>query len=141
MVYLFAEDQQNQTLKRSTVFKEEFFVLDSSEKNVSMQNILSNNKVNTMYKLFIKEVVLDVLREHRLGSPFIVLNLKKLLSVRNNVELIPPINARTGKKPLANFLILTLKRLNELNLIPSQTKTMTLRQLKKTPAFSLRFRH
>ena len=81
MVYLFTEDQRKQTEKRSIVFEDEFFLLYSSGKKYdSMQEILSKSKINTIYELFMKEVVHEVFRELRLESPLKFLNFEELLS-------------------------------------------------------------
>ena len=94
---------------------------------------MSINKINTIYEPLIKEVVHEVLRELRLESPLKLLRFERQLKFQretrwNSKGLFKPINARTmlNKMSFANYLIIAYVWLKELNLIPSQLKTMTL---------------
>ena len=93
---------------------------------------------NTIFQLFIKEVVHEVSRELRLESPLELLNFEEKLKFLQERRWeskghFPPIDARTmkNKKPLANSLMIAHNSLKNLNLIPSQIKIMTVRQLKE----------
>ena len=67
-----------------------------------MQEILSENKYNAFYELFVTEVVHEVLREHRLESPLKLLNSLESLKFQRRIRwkskgFFPPINPRTIK--------------------------------------------
>ena len=104
----------------------------------SMQEILSKNKINTIYELFIKEIVHEVFRELRKDSPLQLLNLEERLIFQretrwNSKGLFQPIIARTlkNKKSLTNSLMIAYNWLKTLDLIPSQIETLSETQLKK----------
>lgn len=103
-----------------------------------MQEILSKNKINTIYELFIKEIVHEVFRELRKDSPLQLLNLEERLIFQretrwNSKGLFQPIIARTlkNKKSLTNSLMIAYNWLKTLDLIPSQIETLSETQLKK----------
>ena len=107
----------------------------------SMNEMLFENKINTMCDLFINVVVLEVFRELRLESPLKFLNFEGKLTFHREARwnfkgFFPPINARCmrNEKSLANFSMTAFNWLKELNFIPSQMKMITVRQLwYKTP--------
>ena len=90
-----------------------------------MQVILAVNKIDTVYELFLNEVVSEVFKEMRSDSPLQLLDFEKLpksnMTTRwNSKGVFAPIVSGTvvKKKGLANSLIKAHNCLTELNLIP-----------------------
>ena len=95
------------------------------ERQDSLQEILAVNKINTVYELFINEVVSEVFREMISVSPFKLLDFEKLPKSNtttrwNSKGVFASIVTRTivKKKCLTNCLIKAYNCLTELNLIP-----------------------
>ena len=95
------------------------------ERQDSLQEILAVNKINTVYELFINEVVSEVFREMISVSPFKLLDFEKLPKSNtttrwNSKGVFASIVTRTivKKKCLTNSLIKAYNCLTELNLIP-----------------------
>ena len=106
----------------------------------SMKEIQSKNKINSLYELFITEVVHEVFRELSLESPLKLLNFEEQLKFQrearwNSKGLFPSNNPRTmmKKESLVNSLMIAYSWLKMLNLILSEIKTMTLRRFKQHP--------
>ena len=87
--------------------------------------ILAVNKINTVYELFLNEVVSEVSKEMRSDSPLKFLDFEKLPKSNTTTrwssrEVFAPIVSRTvvKKKCLVNSLMKAYNWLTELNLIP-----------------------
>ena len=104
----------------------------------SLQEILAVNKINTVYELFLNEVVSEVFKEMRSDSPLKLLDFEKLPKSNtttrwNSKGVFAPIVSRTvvKKKCLANSLMKAFNWLTELNLIPPNLLNLSQEQLKK----------
>ena len=104
----------------------------------SLQEILAVNKINTVYELFLNEVVSEVFKEMRSDSPLKLLDFEKLPKSNtttrwNSKGVFAPIASRTvvKKKCLANSLMKAYNWLTELNLIPPNLLNLSQEQLKK----------
>ena len=96
------------------------------------------NKINTVYELFLNEVVSEVFKEMRFDSPLKLLDFEKLPKSNtttrwNSKGVFAPIVSRTvvKKKCLANSLMKAYNWLTELNLIPPNLLNLSQEQLKK----------
>ena len=106
-----------------------------------MQEVLAVNKINTVYELFLNEVVSEVFKEMRSDSPLKLLDFEKLPKSNTNSKgvrwnskgVFAPIVSRTAvkKKCLANSLLKAYNWLTELNLIPPNLLNLSQEQLKK----------
>ena len=91
----------------------------------SLQKILAVNKINTVYELFLNEVVSEVFKDVRSDTPLKLLDFEKLHKSNtttrwNSKGVFVPIVSRTvvKKKCIANSLMKAYNWLTGLNLIP-----------------------